>query len=141
MGCGQGRTIDSNKKHRGFPVCIMTIELSKLVDSMATYDEHTIILGARNELQIFDYSEKIIIPLSNEHKGRINRTIKLSNNEIVTAGQDKTIKVWKIGNKESLMTLSGHTSMIWCINEIKENKVISGSSDNRAIIWDLNKKN
>ena len=141
MGCGQGRTVESSgKENKGFPVCRMTIDLTKLVDSMAAYDEKRIILGARDELQILDISNKSITPLSTEHKGRINCTLKMSNNEIVTAGQDKTIKVWKIDSRESLMTLTGHTSMIWCINEIKGNKVISGSSDNRAIIWDLNKK-
>ena len=141
MGCGQGRTVESSgKENKGFPVCRMTIDLTKLVDSMAAYDENRIILGARDELQLLDCSNKSITPLSTEHKGRINCTLKMSNDEIVTAGQDKTIKVWKIDSKESLMTLTGHTSMIWCINEIKGNKLISGSSDNRAIIWDLNKK-
>ena len=66
--------------------------------------------------------------------------IKLSNNEIVTAGQDKTIKVWTIDNKNSLETLAGHKSMIWCINEIKGDKLISGSSDNTALIWDVKSK-
>ena len=141
MGCDQGRTVDgSGKENKGFPVCRMTIDLTKKVDSMAAYDENRIIIGARDEWQIFDYSKKSITPLSTEHKGRINCLIKLSNNEIVTGGQDKTIKVWKIDNKNSLMTLSGHKSMIWSINEIKGNKVISGSSDNTALIWDLNKK-
>lgn len=141
MGCGQGKTIEGQgKENKGFPVCRATIDLAKLVNSMIAYDENKIILGAKDELQILDTSNKNITPISNEHKGRINCVIKLSNNEIVTAGQDKTIKVWKIDNKSSLMTLTGHTSMIWCINEIKGNKVISGSSDNRAIIWDLNKK-
>lgn len=141
MGCDQGKTVDSSgKENKGFPVCRMTIDLTKKVDSMIAYDENRIILGARDELQIFDYSKKSITPLSTEHKGRINSLIKLSNNEIVTAGQDKTIKVWKIDNKNSLMTLSGHKSMIWSINEIKGNKLISGSSDNTALIWDLNKK-
>ena len=141
MGCGQWKTLDTQgKENKGFPVCRMTIELSKLVDSMAAYDEHTIILGARDELQILDCSKKSITPLSKEHKGRINCVIKLSNNEIVTAGQDKNIKVWKIDKNESLMTLTGHKSMIWCINEIKGNKLISGSSDNTAIIWNLNEK-
>ena len=141
MGCGQGRTVESSgKENKGFPVCRMTIDLTKLVDSMATFDEIRIILGARDELQVLDLSNKSITPLSKEHVGRINCILKMSNDEIVTAGQDKTIKVWKIDSKESLMTLTGHNSMIWCINEIKGNKVISGSSDNRAIIWDLNEK-
>ena len=141
MGCGTSRTVEGNgKKNNGFPVCIKTIELEKLVDSMAGYDENRIILGARDELQILDIKSGNKTPLSTEHKGRINCVIKLSNNEIVTAGQDKTIKVWKIDQKNSLETLDGHKSMIWCINEIKGDKLISGSSDNRAIIWNLNEK-
>ena len=141
MGCDSSRTIEAIVKgNKGFPVCRMTIPLTKKVDSMIAYDKNRIILGARDELQILDCSKKSITPLSTEHKGRINCIIKLSNNKIVTAGQDKTIKVWEIENKNSLMTLSGHKSMIWCINEIKENKVISGSSDNTAVIWDLNEK-
>ena len=141
MGCDQGKTIDNiGKENKGFPLCRMTIELTKKVDSMTAYDENRIILGARDELQILDCSKKSISPLSTEHKGRINCVIKLSNGDIVTAGQDKTIKVWKLDNKSSLITLSGHKSMIWCINEIKGNKIISGSSDNTAVIWDLNAK-
>ena len=141
MGCDSSRTIEAIVKgNKDFPVCRMTIPLTKKVDSMIAYDKNRIILGARDELQILDCSKKNITPLSTEHKGRINCVIKLSNNKIVTAGQDKTIKVWEIENKNSLMTLSGHKSMIWCINEIKENKVISGSSDNTAVIWDLNEK-
>ena len=141
MGCDQGKTINgTGKENKGFPVCRMTIDLTKKVDSMTAYDENRIILGARDELQILDCSKKSITKLSNEHKGRINCVIKLSNGEIVTAGQDKSIKVWKIDSSSSLMTLEGHKSMIWCLNEIKGNKVITGSSDNTAVVWDLNAK-
>jgi WD40 repeat protein len=141
MGCASGSTIEGNgKENKGFPVCRKTIELQKLVDSMVAYDQNRIILGAKDELQILNINEGVITALSTEHKGRINCVIKLSNNEIVTGGQDKTIKVWKIDNKNSLETLEGHKSMIWCINEIKDDKIISGSSDNTALIWDLKSK-
>ena len=124
MGCASGRTIEgTGKENKGFPVCRKTIELQKLVDSMVAYDQNRIILGAKDELQILDISDGVITALSTEHKGRINCVIKLSNNEIVTAGQD-----------------AGHKSMIWCINEIKGDKLISGSSDNTALIWDLKSK-
>ena len=141
MGCASGRTVEgTGKENKGFPVCRKTIELQKLVDSMVSYDQNRIILGAKDELQILNIDEGVITSLSTEHKGRINCMIKLSNNEIVTAGQDKTIKVWTIDNKNSLETLAGHKSMIWCINEIKGDKLISGSSDNTALIWDLKSK-
>ena len=141
MGCASGRTVEgTGKENKGFPVCRKTIELQKLVDSMVAYDQNRIILGAKDELQILNIDEGVITSLSTEHKGRINCMIKLSNNEIVTAGQDKTIKVWTIDNKNSLETLAGHKSMIWCINEIKGDKLISGSSDNTALIWDVKSK-
>ena len=141
MGCASGRTVEgTGKENKGFPVCRKTIELQKLVDSMVAYDQNRIILGAKDELQILNIDEGVITSLSTEHKGRINCMIKLSNNEIVTSGQDKTIKVWTIDNKNSLETLAGHKSMIWCINEIKGDKIISGSSDNSALIWDLKSK-
>ena len=63
MGCDQGRTVDSSgKENKGFPVCRMTIDLTKKVDSMTAYDENRIILGARDELQIFDIAKKSITP-------------------------------------------------------------------------------
>ena len=141
MGCASGRTVEgTGKENKGFPVCRKTIELQKLVDSMVSYDQNRIILGAKDELQILNIDEGVVTSLSTEHKGRINCVIKLSNNEIATAGQDKTIKVWTIDNKNSLETLAGHKSMIWCINEIKGDKLISGSSDNTALIWDVKSK-
>lgn len=141
MGCASGRTVEgTGKENKGFPVCRKTIELQKLVDSMVAYDQNRIILGAKDELQILNIDKGVVTSLSTEHKGRINCVIKLSNNEIVTAGQDKTIKVWTIDNKNSMETLAGHKSMIWCINEIKGDKLISGSSDNTALIWDLKSK-
>ena len=141
MGCDHGKTVEgSGKENKGYPVCRNTIELTKLVYSMVAYDQDRIILGAIDEIQIFDCKTKNITSLSSEHKGRINHITKLSNGQFATAGQDKLIKIWKIDSKESLMTLSGHKSMIWSINEIKGNKLISGSSDNTALIWDLNKK-
>jgi len=79
-----GRTVEGNgKENKGYPVCRKTIELPKLVDSMATYDENRIILGAKDELQILDIGKGNISPLSTEHKGRINCVIKLSNNDII----------------------------------------------------------
>lgn len=38
------------------------------------------------------------------------------------------------------MTLEGHKSMVWALNEVSGNKLISGGSDKRALIWDLNEK-
>ena len=142
MGCFQGRTIeeDRSKENHGFPTCRKSINLEKLVDSLADYDSEKIFLGAKDELQLLDLKTDTISCFSNEHKGRINVLIRLKDGKIASGGQDKLIKVWDINSKESLMTLEGHTSMIWALNEVAGNKLISGGSDKRALIWDMNEK-
>ena len=142
MGCFQGRTIeeDRSKENHGFPTCRKSINLEKLVDSLADYDSEKIFLGAKDELQLLDLKTDTITCFSNEHKGRINVLIRLKDGKIASGGQDKLIKVWDINSKESLMTLEGHTSMIWALNEVSGNKLISGGSDKRALIWDMNEK-
>ena len=142
MGCFQGKTIeeDRSKENHGFPTCRKSINLEKLVDSLADYDSEKIFLGAKDELQLLDLKTDTITCFSNEHKGRINVLIRLKDGKIASGGQDKLIKVWDINSKESLMTLEGHTSMIWALNEVAGNKLISGGSDKRALIWDMNEK-
>ena len=142
MGCFQGKTIeeDRSKENHGFPTCRKSINLEKLVDSLADYDSEKVFLGAKDELQLLDLKTDNISCFSNEHKGRINVLIKLKDGKIASGGQDKTIKVWDINSKESLMTLEGHKSMIWALNEVTGNKLISGGSDKRALIWDMNEK-
>ena len=142
MGCFQGRTIeeDRSKENHGFPTCRKSINLEKLVDSLADYDSEKIFLGAKDELQLLDLKTDTSTCFSNEHKGRINVLIRLKDGKIASGGQDKLIKVWDINSKESLMTLEGHTSMIWALNEVAGNKLISGGSDKRVLIWDMNEK-
>ena len=50
------------------------------------------------------------------------------------------IKLWDLNKTESLCTLEGHTSMIWTLQELKDNKIASGADDKKLIIWDLNEK-
>ena len=142
MGCSHSATKDEDtgKKNYGFPTCRKSINLEKKVDSIIVHDLQQIFLGAKDELQLLDLKTDNISCFSKEHIGRINVLIKLKDGRIASGGQDKKIKIWNIDSKESLMTLEGHTSMIWSLGEINENKLISGSSDKRALIWDLKEK-
>lgn len=142
MGCNHSATKeeDGGRKNHGFPICRKNINLEKKVDALIVHDPQQIFLGAKDELQLLDLKTDNISCFSKEHIGRINVLIKLKDGRIASGGQDKKIKIWNIDSKESLMTLEGHTSMIWSLGEINGNKLISGSSDKRALIWDLNEK-
>ena len=141
MGCQNGKTVEQNKKiNNGYPVCKMTIPLTKEVDALAYIGDNKIILGGNEEMQLFDGQSKLISEVSKEHNGRINCLIKLSDNRLASGGQDNTIKIWDINKKEILFTLNGHTSIIWDIRELEDNKLISASDDNSCKVWDLNTK-
>ena len=70
-----------------------------------------------------------------EHKGRVNCLKKLKDNQFISAGQDKLIKLWDLNKTESLCT-----SVVWTLQELKDNKIASGADDKKLIIWDLNEK-
>ena len=141
MGCNNERTIERKKApNSGYPVCRLTVPLLGEVDAMTSIGNDKLVLGAKDELQLFEGENKEISVISKEHKNRINCLIKLSNGQVVSGGQDTTIKVWDIDKKECLYTLKGHTSIIWDIRELPDNKLISASDDNKSKIWDLNTK-
>jgi WD40 repeat protein len=138
MGCSSQKTVEKNKEvNSGYPVCIFTIPLTVDVNALLALNDDKLLLGGKEELQLFDGNNKTISEISKEHNGRINCLIKISDGKIISGGQDTTIKVWDIEQKKSIFTLNGHTSMIWDIKELPDNKIISASDDNTSKIWDL----
>ena len=120
--------------------CRLTIPLTAEVYSMLSINDDKIVLGVKNELLLYEGESKEISVISKEIKNRITCIIKLLNGNVVTGGQDKTIKIWDIDKKELLYTLTGHTSIIWDLHELEDNRLMSVSDDNTAKIWDLNTK-
>ena len=142
MGCSTSdRTKEETREtNKGYPVCRLSVSITGEIDSMVSYDSNRIILGGKNELQLFDSKTKEISLLSNEHRGRINCLIKLPDGKIVSGGQDSKIKIWDINKKECISTLEGHTSIIWDIKYLKKNMLISAADDNTSKIWDIQNK-
>ena len=141
MGCGNERTVEGNKSsNNGYPVLRLTVPLKAEVGAMVALNNEKLVLGTKNELQLFEGENKSITTIASGHKGFINCLIKLSNGNVASGGQDNTIKIWDIEKKEVICTLTGHTSIVWDIRELEGNKIISGADDNKAKIWDLKTK-
>jgi WD40 repeat protein len=88
------------------------------------------------------FSEK---PLSTfqAHRLPIKCPIYLSNTQIASGSQDKTIKIWTPGDETSeficTKALSGHQGGIKCLLKAKdENMIFSGSCDTTIKMWHLN---
>lgn len=141
MGCSNERTIEKQpEKNKGYPVCRFTVPLTREICSMIALNPKTLILGGKNELLSFDFDTKEITLISNEIKGKINCLLNTPEGNIISGGQDSTIKIWDIKNKKCLSTFEGHTSIIWDLKYLDKDRIISGADDNSSRIWNLKDK-
>lgn len=141
MGCSNERTIEKQpEKNKGYPVCRFTVPLTREICSMIALNPKTLILGGKNELLSFDFDTKEITLISNEIKGKINCLLNSPEGNIISGGQDTTIKIWDIKNKKCLSTFEGHTSIIWDLKYLDKDRIISGADDNSSRIWNLKDK-
>lgn len=80
------------------------------------------------------------------HSKSINAVKILNDSLVATASKDKTIKVWKISNKELYCTLDGHKDNVCCLGTLNLPNdlplVLSGGGnfESNIIVWDLKTK-
>lgn len=72
------------------------------------------------------------------HTGRIFSLATLTNGDLVSGGEDNTIKIWDANNGSLKKTLTGHTSWIRDFAVLNGNRLVSGSEDRTIKIWDTN---
>ncbi|PHJ14647.1 wd g-beta repeat-containing protein, partial [Cystoisospora suis] len=55
--------------------------------------------------------------------------------EIVTCGEDKSVKLWNLGVHACMDSFYGHTSPITSMDIIQPNKPLTVGEDNTARLW------
>jgi WD40 repeat protein len=73
------------------------------------------------------------------HKAGIN-TLRLSGDGtiLVSAGNDRTVKLWNMATKEEVATLTGHSNSITSVAITHDAQtVVSGGWDTVARVWDV----
>ena len=76
--------------------------------------------------EFYDWTHKFNLVLIIDQNGRL-----------ISASDDKSIKIWNIETEECIKTLSGHTEKIWSLALTEKGILFSCSSDASIKIWDL----
>ena len=153
--CGRDETIkiiDINLKK------INTILMNETgaILSIAEFSENIIISGGEDSIiKIYDISKKKCVCLDKyipkkKQRAQVNCIVKLKlgKDMFITGGNDKKINIFTFifdeGKKKKVITLSGilegHDGEIYCLLEMSDGRVASGSADWTVKIWDLNNK-
>jgi len=69
------------------------------------------------------------------HSNYVSRFI-LSNNKIITASGDQTLKIWNTHKSDAIATLVGHRGAVESVHS-DGIRVVSGSGDGEARLWDF----
>ena len=121
--------------------------------SMDEFDESTLIIGGANSnIKLYDINKRKIICsyIFDKDECRINCITKLKKdkNAFITGGSDKIIRILKYekNNKYTELKINdfdklvGHEGDIYCVIELFDGRIASGSADLNVKIWDLNNK-
>jgi len=89
--------------------------------------------------------------LQQNHTGGVNAVATLPNERVVSASDDRTIKVWdlagvihlitnnggRVMKAQCLHTLRGHRSSVLCVAALPRDRIVSGSRDKTLRVWDV----
>lgn len=87
------------------------------------------------DINAWDIGSRALLYILKAHLGRVNSLIKLSNNLIASAGDDKIIYVWDLNNRKSLKCLKGHVSEIYSLLKLSDSEILSCGADMTLRLW------
>jgi U3 small nucleolar RNA-associated protein 15 len=92
-------------------------------------------------IQLFDLSSRAILqhwnPEDTHSRLQVSKVKWQGFTNVVSAGDDKTVKLWDITAKSSVQTFVGHEDYVRALACVPEtNLILSGSFDGSARLWD-----
>ncbi|MBD2187218.1 serine/threonine-protein kinase [Pseudanabaena mucicola] len=112
------------------------------VQSVALSPNGKMIASASDDgtVKIWDLAGDSAVPTKQikDQGGWVRSVVFLSDRQIITAGQDKNIKIIDLASGKVAKTLTGHTNLINSIAIAKaRDLLVSGSYDNTVNIWQI----
>lgn len=92
-------------------------------------------------IQVFDLSSRAIlrhwIPEETHQRLQVSKVKWMGLTNVVSAGDDNTVKLWDITAKAAVRTFVGHVDYVRALTVVPDsNLILSGSFDGSAKLWD-----
>ena len=126
------------------PICLAILPDGRVLVGCSS--PHIIVCDATNTIH---YLQGVL--LQQNHTGGVNAVATLPNERVVSASDDRTIKVWdlagvihlitnnggRVMKAQCLHTLRGHRSSVLCVAALPRDRIVSGSRDKTLRVWDV----
>ena len=70
-----------------------------------------------------------------EHQESVFSLILLPDGRMVSASEDRTLKIWDNKNYQCIKTLTGHKTSVNAVILLADSKIASAANDGRIKIW------
>jgi WD40 repeat protein len=106
------------------------------VGSLAFSKDGSTLAAASYDGRVYVYSvQRGVQRVIQAHDGAVNALLFLDNDELVTGGSDKKLRVWDTNGK-TVAELSGQRGGIWPIVAWRGSKILSGDGSGQVWLWD-----
>ena len=90
------------------------------------------------DIRLYDYETREIIGVMSGHTNVVaDLTWTPESKHLISAARDNTIKIWDPSKLALVRTLEGHGDQVRSI-DVWQDKIVSASTDNLVILWDMN---
>jgi len=112
------------------------INLNDFVASICELEDGTFVAAAHKKIKRWGVNQHAVSQLFIGHLKTVHKVIELKRDIIVSASEDKTVKIWKVSSGECLHTLNRYTTVLV---KLQEGYFASASNyDNNIAIHDEN---
>lgn len=98
--------------------------------------EHLVVGTKSGYLQFLSLAEKQFVAEAKGHSGLINAVEYLPSGQLVTAGLDRSLKIWDTSSLELVTVLTGHAHQVLCLCRSTDGaSIVSSGIDGDVRVW------